>query len=455
MEELLSDFVAETMESLQALTNMVVALEADPSNRALIDRLFRFFHTVKGSCGFLDLPRFERLSHAAEDVLSDIRSGRAAPDAATISAVLSVMDRIGELCAAVAAGDSLSDRNDEHLIATLRLCHDRAREGRDDMREARGVFDTKDYVRPLPERRAAAPAARTVRLPLPLIDQVMDGMADLMRARDELAQTLHAAGQEPNVDAAFESLSARIAEMGDTISRMRLQRVDRLFMALPRVVRDLSREQGKAIMLEMEGGEVEMDREMIQMILDPLMQIVRNSIGHGIETPEERRAAGKPEAGVLRVSARRSGDQIVIEMKDDGRGVDIDAVLARVVASGRMSEDEIASLDDQGKLDLIFTPGLSTACRVTAVSGRGVGMDIVRANIERIGGVVALSSERGKGLAIAIRVPLGRAIMPGAALAADLYPTGWTPRSSSGTLTPIGHRHDPMGEALSRSSSAA
>ena len=306
MEELLSDFVAETMESLQALTNMVVALEADPSNRALIDRLFRFFHTVKGSCGFLDLPRFERLSHAAEDVLSDIRSGRATPDAATISAVLSVMDRIGELCAAVAAGGSLSDRNDEHLIATLRLCHDRAREGWDGMRGAHGVFDTKDYVRPLPERRAAAPAARTVRLPLPLIDQVMDGMADLMRARDELAQTLHAEGQEPNVDAAFASLSARIAEMGDTISRMRLQRVDRLFMALPRMVRDLSREQGKTIKLEMEGGEVEMDREIVQMILDPLMQIVRNSIGHGIETPQERRAAGKPEAGVLRVSARRS-----------------------------------------------------------------------------------------------------------------------------------------------------
>ncbi|MGE4430575.1 MAG: chemotaxis protein CheA [Sphingobium sp.] len=424
MDELLSEFVAETQESLEALTHVVVALEKGPSDRALLDQLFRFFHTVKGSCGFLDLPRFERLSHAAEDVLADIRSGGTAPDVATISAVLAVMDRIGELCVALDAGESLPDRQDEQLIAILLRCHAMAQAAESSgvgNQEAAPGEGAEGGVENRPEGGTewsfrAPPVSRTVRLPLQLIDQLMNGVSDMVLARNELARKLRAEGVQPETDAAFERLSSSIAEMRDTISKTRMQRVDRLFMAIPRMVRDLSRGLGKTITLSIEGGDVEMDREMVELVIDPLTHIVRNSIDHGIEMPEQRLAAGKPEAGHLRLSAYQSGSQIVIEVVDDGRGIDVDAVAAKAIEAGLITDQEALRLDHQEKLDLIFAPGISTAREVTAVSGRGVGMDIVRANIERIGGVIALASEPGQGLSITMRVPLTLTIIPGLVL---------------------------------------
>lgn len=409
MEELLSDFVAETQEGLEALANVVVALEADPSDRVRLDELFRFFHTVKGSSGFLNLPRFEKLSHAAEDVLSEMRGGEGTPDAATITAVLAIMDRIAELCAAIESGDTLDRKDDEVIIATLRQC---VALSRGDHGQGSGDGDAGNADNE--EAQARLPgAARTIRLPLMLIDQLMNGVSDMVLARNELSRKLRVTEPEPELEAAFERLSSCIADMRDTISKTRMQRVDRLFMAIPRMVRDLSRELGKKIELVLEGGDVEMDREMVEAVIDPLTHIVRNSIDHGIETPEQRRAAGKREAGQLRVSAHQSGSQIVIEVADDGRGINTDAVVAKVVSAGLMNAQEAALLGDQAKLDLIFTPGLSTAQAVTAISGRGVGMDIVRANIERIGGLISLSSEPGRGLTITMRVPLTLTIIPG------------------------------------------
>lgn len=418
MDELLSEFVAETQESLEALTNVVVALESDSSDRALLDELFRFFHTVKGSSSFLDLPRFERLSHAAEDVLSEIRAGDALPDSATISAVLAIMDRIAALCTAIEQGEPLTDQDDDVLIVALQdgLAGARTRAA------VPGIAPHDPPVEPglcpAAEAARAAAVARTIRLPIALIDQLMDGVSDMVLARNELSRTLRTYPVEPEVDGAFERLSACIAEMRDTVSKTRMQRVDRLFMAIPRMVRDLGRSLGKAVEVVVEGGDVEMDREMVEMVVDPLTHIVRNSIGHGIETPDERRAAGKPENGCLRVSASQSGSQIVIEVADDGRGVDVDAVVERVIAGGMMTAQDIARLDDAAKLDLIFLPGLTTTSEVTAVSGRGVGMDVVRANVERIGGVIALDSKAGRGLTVTLRVPLTLTIIPGLILRA-------------------------------------
>ncbi len=416
MEELLSDFVAETQEGLEALANVVVALEADPSDRGLLDELFRFFHTVKGSSGFLNLPRFEKLSHAAEDVLSEMRGGEGIPDAATITAVLAIMDRIAELCIVIESGETLDRKDDEVIIATLKQCFARTRGTGDDTIEESGA---QSIAQDHEEAQARMPgAARTIRLPLMLIDQLMNGVSDMVLARNEVSRKLRATDPEPELEAAFERLSSCIADMRDTISKTRMQRVDRLFIAIPRMVRDLSRELGKHIELLLEGGDVEMDREMVEAVIDPLTHIVRNCIDHGIETPDQRRAVGKPETGRLRVSAHQSGSQIVIEVADDGRGINTEAVVAKVVAVGLMSAQDAALLSEQAKLELIFTPGLSTAQEVTAISGRGVGMDIVRANIERIGGVISLTSEPGRGLTITMRVPLTLTIIPGLILSA-------------------------------------
>ena len=200
------------------------------------------------------------------------------------------------------------------------------------------------------------------------------------------------------VDGAFERLSAIIAEMRDAITRTRMQRIENLFVALPRMVRDLSAELGKQVLVDIEGGDVELDREMIEMIRDPLTHIIRNAVDHGIETPAERLKAGKREIGMLAVSARQSGNQILIDIHDDGRGIDGKQAGRKGDRCGRSStQAAAAALSPREQLALIFEAGLSTASEVTAISGRGVGMDVVRSNVERIGGIVEVDSTPGRG----------------------------------------------------------
>jgi len=410
MDELLQEFISETQESLEALAGEVVAWEADPSDRERLDAIFRFFHTVKGSCGFLHLPRFERLSHAAEDVLSDIRSGERCPDAATVNAVLSIMDRIAQLTHAVAVGTPLAQEDDEHLVAALAVQEVEC--------VPLDVPGQPDAPATAHRQRSAQAAPRTIRLPLALIDQLMNGVSDMVLARNELARQLRDRAGDPALEGAFERLSSCVADMRDAISRTRMQRIDRLFAAIPRTVRDLGRELGKQIALTLEGGDVEMDREMVEMAVDPLIHIVRNSIDHGIETPERRRALGKPETGQLRLEARQSGNQIVIEISDDGAGIDTARLVEKAIAAGCLTPQAAARMSEAERIDLIFQPGLSTARAVTAVSGRGVGMDVVRANIERIGGAIGLDNQPGRGLRITLRLPLTLTIIPGLVLRA-------------------------------------
>lgn len=406
MDELLQEFISETQETLEALAGEVVAWEADPSDRERLDAIFRFFHTVKGSCGFLNLPRFERLSHAAEDVLSDIRAGNRAANPATVSAVLAIMDRIAELAEAVAIGAALPDENDDYLIGALSapLEQPDAAAPEADGASAAGVAVAKPGGQLVP---------RTIRLPLSLIDQLMNGVSDMVLARNELSRKLRERSADPELESAFERLSTCVADMRDSISKTRMQRVDRLFTAIPRMVRDLGRDLGKKIDLTLEGGDVEMDREMVEMVVDPLTHIVRNSIDHGIESPERRRAEGKPESGSLKLAARQSGNQILIEISDDGQGIDTGRLVDKAIAAGRLTPHDAGRMSEAEKLDLIFHAGLSTADQVTAVSGRGVGMDVVRANVERIGGVIALDNWPGRGLTIMLRVPLTLTIIPG------------------------------------------
>jgi two-component system chemotaxis sensor kinase CheA len=239
---------------------------------------------------------------------------------------------------------------------------------------------------------------------------MMSGMSDMVLARNELARRLRETG-DPAVEASLERLSATVAEMRDTVTRTRMQKIDALFSALPRMVRDTAAGLGKSVTLTVEGADVELDREMIEMLRDPLGHIIRNSIDHGIEAPADRRKAGKRENGSLTVSARQSGNQIIVEIADDGRGIDSDKVIARLAASGR-SEAELRALPEKARLHLVFEPGLTTKDEVTEVSGRGVGMDVVRANIEQIGGRIDLVSKRGGGLTTTIHVPLTLSIIP-------------------------------------------
>jgi len=399
MDDLIADFIAETREMLAALAGEIVAWEAAPSDRSRLDAIFRFVHTVKGNSGFFDLPRIRALSHAAEDALGAVRAGSREADARLVTAVLAVIDRLGELVAALESDGTQPVDDDEELIAALQ-----------------GRADGDDHS------PAAAPPlrgpVRSIRLPVELLDRMMSGVSDLVLVRNELARRLRETGASPELEGCFERVSASIADLREAVTRTRMQRIEVLFAGLPRMVRDLSAETGKPVALELEGGDVELDREMIEMIRDPLTHIVRNAVGHGIEAPERRSSAGKPEAGTLAVSARQAGNQIVIEISDDGRGIDGDALARKAVAAGLLTAARAAALTDAQKIALVFEPGLSTSASVTELSGRGVGMDVVRENIERVGGVVDIDSRAGQGVRLMLRVPLTLTIIPALTLEA-------------------------------------
>jgi two-component system chemotaxis sensor kinase CheA len=415
MDEILAEFIAETLETLEVLSGEVVAWEADPGDSSRLDAFFRFFHTVKGSCGFLNLPRIERLAHAAEDVLAVMRRGERAPDAATVTAVLAVMDRIGILARSLNDGEEapFGESADDVLLDDLaeRIVEPAGAIGVGALGSPPTTGSSTAEQPAHARGRERAP--RTIRLPLALIDQLMNGISDMVLARNDLSRKMRERGADPELESSFERLSANVADLRDMISKTRMQRVDRLYSAIPRMVRDLSRDLGKKIRLDLDGGDVEMDREMVEMVVDPLTHIVRNALDHGIEQPADRIATGKSEAGLLRIVARQSGNQIVIEITDDGRGINGATLVDKAIAAGVLNPTEAASLTDEQKLHLIFHPGLSTAAAVTAVSGRGVGMDVVRTNIEQIGGVIGVESIAGRGTTLTMRVPLTLTIIPG------------------------------------------
>lgn len=402
MDDLLAEFVAETREMLEALGSELVAWESEPEDRERLDVIFRFVHTVKGNCGFFDFPRLESLSHAAEDALGEVRSGRRIADENLVSAVLAIIDRIGALTDAVEAGEEVAQEGDQALINAL--AHD------PDSAEAAALAKpTGGALSEVRNRQVAV--QRSIRLPVDLLDRMMSGVSDLVLARNDLARVLREVGSDPRVDGPFERMTSILDDVRDAATRMRMQRIEFLFSALPRLVRDLGQELGKQVTVDLEGQDVELDREMIESIRDPLTHIIRNAIGHGLECPAERREAGKREIGVVSVSARQAGNQIFLVVSDDGRGIDADKLVEKAIEAGIVTEQDAVGMETAEKHNLIFAAGLSTAAEVTSLSGRGVGMDVVRSNIERIGGTIGVSSNVGEGTTIFMRLPLTLSII--------------------------------------------
>lgn len=405
MDDLITEFIAESREMLQALERGLVAWEREPEDRALLDEIFRFVHTVKGNCGFFDLPRLEALAHAAEDALGEARAGQRAIDRPLVDAVLAVIDRIGAMIETLAEGGQLGEGDDSALIAAFAaapVADEPASEP-----QAASVVEAA----PTKAARARDPF-RSVRLPTSLVDRVMSGVSDMILVRNELERQLRQSDGDPALLANFGRLSSLLSELQTAMARVRMQPIGTLLDSYQRMIRDLAVELGKDVELEIESGQVELDREMIELLRDPLLHIIRNAIDHGIEAPAERRAAGKRPAGRLMLSARQTGNEIRIAILDDGRGIDGDKVVARAIERGVISAEDAARLDPAARLMLVCEPGLSTAAEVTAISGRGVGMDVVRASIERIGGKLRILSTPGEGCRIMLDVPLTLSIVP-------------------------------------------
>ena len=416
MDDLREEFIAETRETLQILSGQLVLWEKTPDDHSLVDSVFRFVHTVKGSCGFLDLPRLLKLSHAAEEVLSAARDGNLLPSPELVTAVLSLIDRISELTDALETGAAV--RDDDAALISAMLAFLPQKGGNTGL----FVSDTLATEETPSEAELGDGQlrykGRTVRVSLALLDKLMNGISDLVLSRNEVSRQLRRLSDASDVEHAFGRLSSSVAEMRDAIGQMRLQSIDRLFSTLPRTLRDITVELDKSIDLIIEGNEVEIDREMAEAMRDPLTHILRNAADHGIETASERLAVGKSATGRIRVQARQSGNQILVEISDDGRGIDVDKLSAKAIERNLYTMTQWQKLSERQRLETIFHPGLSTADTVSAISGRGVGMDVVRTNIHAIGGTIDLDTVPGRGLKVTLRLPLTLSIIAGLSVTA-------------------------------------
>ena len=465
MDDLIGEFLTETNESLGALDLDMVRLEQNPNDKELIGSIFRLMHTIKGTCGFLGLPRLETVAHHAENVMGRFRDGdlQVTPDYVTL--IFESFDRIKLIVAGIEQTGSEPQGDDSALIEKL----DAVYEGRDGNAandkdgskgdgkedELQALFDATPVLSqdqwhsivtvpendpddaakameaaaeapsaelaalPTPAVKAAgddhggkesSAAAQTLRVNVDVLEDLMTLVSELVLNRNQLLQILRMQ-KDSEFAAPLQRLNHVVSDLQEGVMKTRMQPIGNAWSKLPRIIRDLSMELNKKIDLVMEGENTELDRQVLEMIKDPLTHMVRNSADHGIEMPAERVKAGKPETGRVLLKAYHEGGHIIIEITDDGKGLPLEKIKAKILKNGLAGEDEIAAMTDQQIQQYIFRAGFSTAEQVTSVSGRGVGMDVVRNNIEKIGGSIVLKSVEGKGSTFFIKIPLTLAIV--------------------------------------------
>jgi two-component system chemotaxis sensor kinase CheA len=449
MDDLLADFLTETNESLAELDSALVKLERTPDDADTLSLIFRMVHTIKGTCGFLGLPRLERVAHSGENVLGKLRDKTLTVTPEIVTHVLAAIDRIKEIVAGLAETGVETAGDDAPLIAALdAVAAGRAPSSKAEADAPVSVPDFDSIVvppvaveappaqvaaeppppPPEPAAKAVPPAketaqpseaasgggpaagAQTIRVTVDVLEDLMTLVSELVLTRNQLLQL--ARNQENSAfTVPLQRLSHITSDLQEGVMKTRMQPIGNAWNKLPRLVRDLSHDMGKKIELTMLGAETELDRQILELIKDPLTHMIRNSGDHGLETPAERRAAGKPETGRIVLNAFHEGGHIILEMSDDGRGLHVDRIRAKVLANNLTTEAELATMSEEEIQRFIFKPGFSTAATISAVSGRGVGMDVVKTNIEKIGGTVDLKSTFGKGTTFTIKIPLTLAIV--------------------------------------------
>jgi len=499
MDDLLREFITETNESLDVVDVELVKFEQEPNNATILDNIFRLVHTIKGTCGFLGLPRLAGIAHAAETLMGKFRDGAPVTQDA-VSLILISIDQIKEILADLEAAEGEEPQGDDsELIGNLEdmsAAADKAmagggaaaeedagaedaaaaddaddnftlpeqaldrplRPGEVSLDELERAFreteievevadsepeEIQDEVQEAPEPKPAPIAAKaadkpaekkpaasakpaaeggekksssgsvsnqSIRVAVDTLEHLMTMVSELVLTRNQLLEIVRR-HEDSEFKVPLQRLSNVTAELQEGVMATRMQPIGNAWQKLPRIVRDLSQELEKPIELDMIGADTELDRQVLEMIKDPLTHMVRNSADHGLERPEDRRAAGKPEKGTITLAAYHEGGHIIIEVRDDGKGIDVDRVKAKVIERGLASESEVEKMTDSQIHKFIFAAGFSTAAQITSVSGRGVGMDVVRNNIELIGGTVDLRSVPGKGSSFIIKIPLTLAIV--------------------------------------------
>jgi two-component system chemotaxis sensor kinase CheA len=455
-DELIKDFLVESYETLDRLDREFLALEKDPTNRDYLSSIFRTIHTIKGTSGFFGFERLQALTHVGENLLSKLRDGKLSLTGDMANALLAMVDAVRGLLGSIESSGAEGGADHSALIARLSALQEeqpadaptttQTAEGERKPDPLTAMFEAANakqvaaaeppksappppvsapaaaVVTPKPEASAkAAPASgdapagsladTTIRVDVGLLDRLMNLVGELVLARNQILQ-LSQGMTDQTFTRTTQRLNALTSELQEGVMKTRMQPIGNVWSKFPRVVRDLASSCGKQVRIEMTGKETELDKTLIEAIKDPLTHIVRNSIDHGIESPDKRIAAGKSAEGLLSLKAFHEGGQVVIEIVDDGGGINTKRVVDKAIEKGLITREQSTKMSEREMVNLIFAPGFSTAEKVTNISGRGVGMDVVRTNIERIGGTVDIVNRLGLGTTLRIKIPLTLAIIP-------------------------------------------
>lgn len=460
MDDLITEFLTETNESLEELDLDLVNLEQNPNDKNLLSKIFRLMHTIKGTCGFLGLPRLEKVAHHAENVLGRFRDGDLEVTPEYVTLIFESIDRIKNIVRGLEAEGKEPDGDDSALIAKLDKVYEsgtgtaaapvapapapapapepalkteivstitqaeldaleaafQAAPGPDQMAQmapppppppAQSQQPAESQNR---EHDAGGVAAQSLRVNVDVLENLMTLVSELVLNRNQLLQILRT-HSESEFSAPLQRLNQVVSDLQEGVMKTRMQPIGAAWAKLPRIIRDLSVELGKKIDLEMRGQDTELDRQVLDLIKDPLTHMVRNSGDHGIETPAVRKMVGKPETGKILLNAYHEGGHIIIQISDDGKGLSLEKIKSKILEKGLATSEELAEMSSAQIQQFIFRAGFSTAEKVTSVSGRGVGMDVVRTNIEKIGGSIELKSKEGEGSTFTIKIPLTLAIV--------------------------------------------
>ncbi len=434
MDDLINEFIAETVESLSELDSDLVKLEQDPENAELLGNIFRLMHTIKGTCGFLSLPRLEKTAHAGENLLDLFRNGEMEVSQTAMTLVFLCIDRVRYLTFEIEKTGAEPDGDDQDIISQIEeeiSKNEKSKSTEDEklhtiveeeeisppkIKEEKTDNDIQPYAESPPAKKPVvqniekSKPPEFLRVQMSVLEGLINMVSELVLTRNQLLQIIPAE-EDSNASAPLQRLNRIVSDLQEGVTKTRMQPISNAWAKLPRIVRDLSIELDKKITLEMSGEETELDRQVLEMIKDPLTHMVRNSCDHGIEIPEDRQKLKKPETGIITLKAYHEGGFIIVEISDDGKGLDAEKIGKKCVEKGLIDEERLSAMSNKQILQHVFKPGFSMAENVTNVSGRGVGMDVVRTNIEKIGGTIDMDSALGKGTTFKIQIPLTLAII--------------------------------------------
>lgn len=467
MKEIVESFITETKEILDNLDTDLVEMEKSPDDSDLLNRVFRAFHTIKGTSGFLGLDKLTGVTHKCEDILNKLRKGEVKISSDLMDGILASYDTIKELLYTIEnehaenldiedtlkiltslideiegkpkkkSGSKKSKKKEKKETKSISKSEAETKEKvevndfvKNDQEESKveteqQVENTVNQAQPVRKFKkndvsVAKHEDTVIRVEVERLDQLLNIVSELVLGRNQLAQVNKEASLEfegtkhsRDLAEATKQIDLMTNELQLVVMKTRMVKIGRVFNRFPRLVRDLSKEMKKEIKLVLEGEETELDKTLIDEIYDPLVHIIRNSVDHGIESKEIRKNAGKDEAGTIVLSAEHQGNDIIISIEDDGKGLDPEVIKAKAVSKGMISESRAKELSTAEIFNLIFLPGFSTAAKVTNVSGRGVGMDVVRTNVSKLRGIINIESEPGKGTKLIIKLPLTLAIIQG------------------------------------------